>query len=248
MLPSTRPPASALWTNSFRGAIPRLRVPLPTSRLSPRGDLRTPRGRCGSLHLHRRGLAPPAPCQSLGKSGRSVTQVAFYPSLSSSSRSAFASWRSAVSKPWVHQPSIGTYATKLRDTAPTPSRLLFTLPARSPWHPPHRGAPSRVGQRGGARQRLEKLSGGGRAREGVHEVHEPRGRAGPQQASHDVAELVLDFGQGQRAPGAHPLQSLSPMGVDLHHRCVRRQRIVCDQLHTPHEAADPRIVEPPVVI
>src|SRR5215813_970002 len=38
--------------------------------------------------------------------GRSVTQVAFYPSLSSSSRSAFASWRSAVSKPWVHQPSI----------------------------------------------------------------------------------------------------------------------------------------------
>src|SRR5262245_17627142 len=72
MLPSTRPPASALWTNSFRGVIPRLRAPLPTSRLPPHGDRRTARGRCGSLDLHRRGLAPPAPCQSPGKSGRNV--------------------------------------------------------------------------------------------------------------------------------------------------------------------------------
>src|SRR5262249_10346806 len=31
------------------------------------------RGRCGSLDLHRRGLAPPTPCQSPGKSGRNVT-------------------------------------------------------------------------------------------------------------------------------------------------------------------------------
>src|SRR5262249_29568348 len=77
MLPSTRPPASALWTISFRGAIPRLRAPLPTSRLSPHGDLRTARGRCGSLDLHRRGLAPPAPCQSPGKSGRSATDPDF---------------------------------------------------------------------------------------------------------------------------------------------------------------------------
>src|SRR5262249_48376292 len=76
MLPSTRPPASALWTNSFRGALPRLHVPLPTSRLPPHGDLRTARGRCGSLDLHRRGLTPPAPCQSPGKSGRLVTHRA----------------------------------------------------------------------------------------------------------------------------------------------------------------------------
>jgi hypothetical protein len=73
MLPSTRPQALALWTHSFRGAIPRLRAPLPTSRLSPHGDLRTARGRCGSLDLHRRGLPPPTPCQSPGKSGRCVT-------------------------------------------------------------------------------------------------------------------------------------------------------------------------------
>src|SRR5262245_23271653 len=73
MWPSTRPPASALWTNSFRGAIPRLRAPLPTSRLPPHGDLRTARSRGGSLDLHRRGLPPPAPCQSPGKSGRNVT-------------------------------------------------------------------------------------------------------------------------------------------------------------------------------
>jgi len=71
--PSTRPPVSALWINRCRGAIPRLRAPLPTSRLPPHGDLRTARGRCGSLDLHRRGLAPPAPCQSPGKSGRSVS-------------------------------------------------------------------------------------------------------------------------------------------------------------------------------
>ena len=73
MLPSTRPPVSALWINRFRGAIPRLRAPLPTSRLPPHGDLRTARGRCGSLDLHRRGLSPPAPCQSPGKSGRCVS-------------------------------------------------------------------------------------------------------------------------------------------------------------------------------
>jgi hypothetical protein len=73
-LPSTRPPASALWTHSFRGAIPRLRAPLPTSRLPPHGDLRTARGRCGSLDLHRRRFPLPTPCQSPGKSGRSVTR------------------------------------------------------------------------------------------------------------------------------------------------------------------------------
>ena len=74
VLPSTRPPASALWMNSFRGAMARLRVPLPTSRLPPHGDLRTARGRGGSLGLPRNGLAPYTPYRSPGKSGRSVTQ------------------------------------------------------------------------------------------------------------------------------------------------------------------------------
>ena len=37
------------------------------------GDLRTGSGPMWSLHLYRRGRSPPAPCQSPGKSGRSVT-------------------------------------------------------------------------------------------------------------------------------------------------------------------------------
>src|SRR3989440_5074708 len=40
--------------------------PLPTLRRRPRGRQRTARGRCGSLHLHRSGLAPPTPCRSPG--------------------------------------------------------------------------------------------------------------------------------------------------------------------------------------
>jgi len=43
-----------------------LHVPLPTLRRHPRGCLRTARGRCGSLFLHRSGLAPPTPCRSPG--------------------------------------------------------------------------------------------------------------------------------------------------------------------------------------
>lgn len=38
----------------------------PTLRLHPRGCLRTARGRCGSLRLHRNGLAPSTPCRSPG--------------------------------------------------------------------------------------------------------------------------------------------------------------------------------------
>src|SRR5580704_18088311 len=43
-----------------------LRDPLPTLRLAPHGTRRTAWGRCDSLGLHRRGLAPPAPCRSPG--------------------------------------------------------------------------------------------------------------------------------------------------------------------------------------
>src|SRR5580658_10753361 len=41
-----------------------LYAPLPTLRPAPRGTRRTARGRRDSLGLHRRGLAPPAPCRS----------------------------------------------------------------------------------------------------------------------------------------------------------------------------------------
>src|SRR4051794_27346063 len=38
-------------------------APLPTLRRHPHGCQRTARGRCGSLILHRSGLAPPTPCR-----------------------------------------------------------------------------------------------------------------------------------------------------------------------------------------
>src|SRR5260370_9064204 len=41
-------------------------TPLSTLRRCPRGHLRMTRGRCGSLFLHRDGLAPPTPCRSPG--------------------------------------------------------------------------------------------------------------------------------------------------------------------------------------
>ena len=43
-----------------------LYTPLPTLRQPPRGGLRTDRGRCGSLLLHRNGLSPSTPCRSPG--------------------------------------------------------------------------------------------------------------------------------------------------------------------------------------
>ena len=50
----------------YRGSMAGLCVPLPTLRRHPRGCLRTARGRCGSLYLHRSGLAPLTPCRSPG--------------------------------------------------------------------------------------------------------------------------------------------------------------------------------------
>src|ERR1700692_3822627 len=41
-------------------------TPLPTLRRRPCGRLRTAQGRCGSLLLHRKGLAPSTPCRSPG--------------------------------------------------------------------------------------------------------------------------------------------------------------------------------------
>ncbi len=61
VLPSATQTASAPeGPDLFRGSMAGLHVPLPTLRRHPRGCLRTARGRCGSLFLHRSGLAPPA--------------------------------------------------------------------------------------------------------------------------------------------------------------------------------------------
>src|SRR5262245_61067268 len=47
----------------FRGSMAGPCYPLPTLRRHPRGRLRTARGRCGSLLLHRKGLAPSTSCR-----------------------------------------------------------------------------------------------------------------------------------------------------------------------------------------
>src|SRR3954447_15658742 len=50
----------------YRRSMAGLRTPLPTLRPGPRGPTRTARGRCGSLLLHRGGLAPPTSRRSPG--------------------------------------------------------------------------------------------------------------------------------------------------------------------------------------
>jgi hypothetical protein len=65
VLPSALETASAPgdWLSRLNGwPMP----PLPTLRRRPYGRQRTARGRCGSLLLHRSGLAPPTPCRSPG--------------------------------------------------------------------------------------------------------------------------------------------------------------------------------------
>jgi hypothetical protein len=50
-----------------------LRTPLSTLRIDPRGPLRMTRGRCGSLNLHRKGLAPSTSCRSPGAPVHTIT-------------------------------------------------------------------------------------------------------------------------------------------------------------------------------
>src|SRR3954451_19717124 len=50
----------------FRRSIPGLHAPLSTLRVRPHGRTRMTRGRCGSLRLHRNGLAPSISCRSPG--------------------------------------------------------------------------------------------------------------------------------------------------------------------------------------
>ena len=66
VLPSRLVTLSASGSRRFRGSMASLHDPLPTLRLAPRGTRRTAWGRCDSLRLHRRGLAPPTPCRSPG--------------------------------------------------------------------------------------------------------------------------------------------------------------------------------------
>jgi hypothetical protein len=68
ILPSTLCTASAPGMRLFRGSMAGLCAPLSTLRQSPRGLRRMTRGRCGSLLLHRKGLAPSTPCRSPGAS------------------------------------------------------------------------------------------------------------------------------------------------------------------------------------
>src|SRR5262245_17890487 len=68
VLPSTICTVSAPRLGLFRGSMAGLCVPLSTLRRDPRGQLRMTRGRCGSLLLHRKGLAPSTPCRSPGAS------------------------------------------------------------------------------------------------------------------------------------------------------------------------------------
>jgi hypothetical protein len=66
VLPSGCVTPSAPGICFFRGSMASLHDPLPTLRPVPHGTRRTARGRCDSLRLHRRGLAPPTPCRSPG--------------------------------------------------------------------------------------------------------------------------------------------------------------------------------------
>ena len=67
MSPSVGIKTSAARDNpDFRGSMAGLCAPLPTLRLRPRERKRTAWGRCGSLLLHRIGLAPITPCRSPG--------------------------------------------------------------------------------------------------------------------------------------------------------------------------------------
>src|SRR2546428_9830637 len=66
MLPSTICTVSAPGIGNFRGSMAGLCAPLSTLRQYPHGYLRMTRGRCGSLLLHRDGLAPSTPCRSPG--------------------------------------------------------------------------------------------------------------------------------------------------------------------------------------
>src|SRR5208282_5910221 len=58
--------ASAPRCRNCRGSMAGLHAPLSTLRRAPHGAPRMTRGRCGSLLLHRVGLAPTTPCRSPG--------------------------------------------------------------------------------------------------------------------------------------------------------------------------------------
>ena len=66
VLPSASEQRRHPGSERFRGSMAGLYAPLPTLRRHPRGCLRTARGRCGLLLLHRSGLSPPTPCRSPG--------------------------------------------------------------------------------------------------------------------------------------------------------------------------------------
>jgi hypothetical protein len=66
--PSAYRTASAPGNRPLRGSMAGLHTPLSTLDVRPRDRPRMTRGRCGSLLLHRNGLAPSALCRSPGAS------------------------------------------------------------------------------------------------------------------------------------------------------------------------------------
>lgn len=113
ILPSTQLTVSAPGKTFFRGSMAGLCTPLPTLRRHPRGGLRTARGRCGSLFLHRNGLSPSTPCRSPGAPTVMLTRspsdffddIRHLPTLNGACKKiALPRPRADLRKPWVSRP------------------------------------------------------------------------------------------------------------------------------------------------
>jgi hypothetical protein len=91
---------------AFAAPLPGLYAPLSTLRLRPRSRLRMTRGRCGSLPLHRNGLAPSTSCRSPGAPRlngwpiRSLTDASPTPSRTPAHGSG-ATWIATPSSQWT---------------------------------------------------------------------------------------------------------------------------------------------------
>src|SRR5262249_27888015 len=124
----------------FRGSMAGLRAPLSTLRCCPRGQPRMTRGRCGSLLLHRDGLAPSTPCRppgalrSASKSDRWITSSARARSVGGTSRpSALAVLRLIVRQLFTLRPR--TRHTRASRSLDGPLADPDTLPAPRSRHP-----------------------------------------------------------------------------------------------------------------
>ena len=104
-------------------------APLPTLRRRPRGRLRTARGRCGSLLLHRSGLAPPTPCRSPG----ALTFVRCCGSPRASSPHRLATMQLPPARGCYQLAPRRTFTSNPMPMPGTPSRPLRGASGRSRW-------------------------------------------------------------------------------------------------------------------